>query len=91
MRIKALKSFCGTVTMGIGEEKEISDNMAVGLIAAGYATACVEDRQFDNDILKEAEANGETGQPAETVSDGAQPQTEEPVKTAKRSRKNAAE
>ncbi len=55
MKIKALKSFCGTVTMGVGEEKEVQDGTAYDLIAAGYATACVEDRQFDETLLKDAE------------------------------------
>lgn len=55
MKIKALKPFCGTVTMGVGEEKEVRDSTARELIAAGHATACVSDRQFDEEILAEPE------------------------------------
>lgn len=55
MKIKALKPFCGTVTMGVGEEKDVPDNTARELIAAGHATACVDDRQFDEEILAEPE------------------------------------
>ena len=38
MKIKALKSFCGTVTMSPADEpKEVADSLAENLIAAGYA------------------------------------------------------
>ena len=38
MKIKALKSFCSTVTMCPADEpKEVSDETAEKLIAAGYA------------------------------------------------------
>ena len=37
MKIKALKSFCGTVTMGIGDAKDVEKSVALGLIGAGYA------------------------------------------------------
>lgn len=37
MKIKALKSFCGTVTMSIGEVKDVNDDMALNFIGAGYA------------------------------------------------------
>ncbi len=60
MRIKALKPFCGTVTMGVGEEKEVPDSTARELITAGYATACVDDRRFDEEILKDNEKDEET-------------------------------
>ncbi len=85
MKIKALKSFCGTVTMGMGEEKEVSAAMAAGLIGAGYATACVEDRQFDKAVLEEAEANGEK------ETDTAAEQAGETKKTVKRVKKNDSE
>lgn len=55
MKIKALKPFCGTVTMGVGEEKDVPDSTARELISAGHATACVSDRQFDEEILEEPE------------------------------------
>ncbi|MCM1055945.1 MAG: hypothetical protein NC394_10545 [Bacteroides sp.] len=42
MKIKALKSFCGTVTMGIGEIKDVEDGVAFGLIGAGYAETAEE-------------------------------------------------
>lgn len=79
MKIKALKSFCGTVTMGIGEEKEVSDAMAAGLIGAGYATACVEDRLFDKAVLEETETDPAAEQAGETK------------KTVKRVKKNDSE
>ena len=38
MKIKALKSFCGIVTMSPADEpREVSDKIAKNLIAAGYA------------------------------------------------------
>lgn len=44
MKIKALKSFCGTVTMSPADEpREVSDSIGESLIAAGYAVK-VEDK-----------------------------------------------
>ena len=48
MKIKALKSFCGTVTMSPSDtSREVPDNLAENLIAAGYA-AKVEDNPEPN-------------------------------------------
>lgn len=44
MKIKALKSFCGTVTMAMNEVKEVDDKMAENLIAVNYAVAVPEDK-----------------------------------------------
>ena len=68
MKIKALKPFCGTVTMGVGEEKEVRDSTARELIAAGLATACVADRQFDEEILKDGENFDEEAEPEKVTS-----------------------
>lgn len=44
MKIKALKSFCGTVTMSPSDgPREVADGLAENLIAAGYAEK-VEDK-----------------------------------------------
>ena len=37
MKIKALVSFAGVVTMGVDEEREVSNEVAKDLINAGYA------------------------------------------------------
>lgn len=37
MKIKALVSFAGAVSMRLGEIKEIGDDTAADLISAGYA------------------------------------------------------
>lgn len=63
MKIKALKSFCGTVTMGAGEEKEVRDSTARELITMGHAIACVDDRQLDEEILKDGEDFDEKAEP----------------------------
>ena len=42
MKIKALTSFAGAVSMHLGEVKEIDDSNAAALISCGYAEA-VED------------------------------------------------
>ena len=39
MRIKALKSFSGLVTMTTGEERNVRDGIARDLLRAGYAEA----------------------------------------------------
>lgn len=37
MKIKALVSFAGVVTMGVNEEREVGEEIAKDLINAGYA------------------------------------------------------
>lgn len=77
MKIKALKSFCGTVTMGVGDVKDIEDGMASGLIGAGYAIACPDEEK------KAAPPEGETT-PEDTASQEAA--AAEPKKAAKKAK-----
>lgn len=44
MKIKALKSFCGTVTMAMNEVKEVDDKLAENLIAVNYAVSVPDDK-----------------------------------------------
>lgn len=49
MKIKALKSFSGTVTMSMNEIKDIEDKIAENLIAVKYAVAVtVEPKAEEN-------------------------------------------
>lgn len=68
MKIKALKSFCGTVTMSIGEVKDVNDDMALNFIGAGYAQPVEEKAETHKETVPpEAEkADGEKTPPAET-------------------------
>ena len=54
MKIKALKSFCGTVTMTMNEVKEVDDKLAQNLIAVNYAVAVPEGKA---DKKKKSEKN----------------------------------
>lgn len=36
MKYRALKSFCGKINMGIGEEREIEKSLAESLVKIGY-------------------------------------------------------
>lgn len=86
MKIKALKSFCGTVTMGIGDVRDVEEKMASELIGAGYAQS-VEEKTPS----KKAEEHGEAAIP-EGIADAEsemteQPQAEPTNKTSKRAKK----
>lgn len=47
MKIKALKSFSGTVTMTMNEIKEVDDKIAENLIAVKYAAAVTAEADRD--------------------------------------------
>ena len=88
MKIKALKSFCGTVTMGIGEVKDVDEKTALGLIGVGYAEP-VEDKALPEKAT--ADNQGEAATPegtadAETKT-AEQTQAEPTNKTSKRAKK----
>ena len=65
MKIKALKSFCGTVTMSIGEVKDVNDDMALNFIGAGYAQPVEEQAETHKETVPpdEAALSAETEQP----------------------------
>lgn len=83
MKIKALKSFCGTVTMGIGDIKDVEEKMALGLIGAGYAQSTEEKAP-----PKKAEEPNEEPTPegAAAETDTAGQQGESAKKSSKRSK-----
>lgn len=60
MKIKALTSFAGAVSMHIGEVKEIDDSNAAALIACGYAEA-VEEAKPSAENADEAKASNKKG------------------------------
>lgn len=82
MKIKALKSFCGTVTMGIGDVKDVEEKTALGLIGMGYAQSV--DKKAPSEKTT-AEKQGETATPQGTADaepeTAEQPQTEPTKKT----------
>lgn len=90
MKIKALKSFCGTVTMGIGDTKDVDESVALGLIGAGYAQPVEEKAETHMETVPpEAEKAGEE----KTLSDEAalSAETEQPSKkSTKKATKNEA-
>lgn len=81
MKVKALKSFCGTVTMGIGDVKDVEEKMALGLIGAGYAQL-VEEKATAG---KQSEAAPE-GTIDSEVEAAEQPQAEPAKKTSKKAK-----
>lgn len=50
MRIKALVSFAGIITMNIGEVREVEEKLASSLISCGYADEITEAGDADEDI-----------------------------------------
>ena len=53
MKVKALRSFAGAVSMYEGEVREIRDNWAADLIAAGHVKA-VEEPKVEKPVEKPA-------------------------------------
>lgn len=81
MKIKALKSFCGTVTMSPSDEpREVADGLAEKLIAAGYAEK-VEDKP----------APDPKPEPEPPTPDEEPDKTPKPDDKPKKANKNAAE
>lgn len=88
MKIKALKSFCGTVTMGIGDIKDVDESMALGLIGAGYAQPVEEKAETLKETVppEAAKADEEKTPPDEAAPPA---ETEQPPKkSAKKVTKN---
>lgn len=86
MKIKALKSFCGTVTMGIGDVKDVEEKMASELIGAGYAQS-VEEKTPSEKAKEQVEAAIPEGI-ADAESEMTVEQQAEPTnKTSKRAKK----
>lgn len=83
MKIKALKSFCGTVTMGVGDIKDVEKGMALGLIGAGYAQFA-EEKPPSEKVEEPNEEPTPEGAAAET--DTAGQQGESAKKSSKRSK-----
>jgi len=50
MRIKAIVSFAGMITMNIGEVREVEEKLASSLISCGYAVEITEAGDADEDI-----------------------------------------
>lgn len=88
MKIKALKSFCGTVTMGIGDIKDVEEKTALGLIGVGYAQS-VEEKNPSEETTEEKQGEAATPEgTADAESETAeQPQTEQTNKTSKKAKK----
>lgn len=64
MKIKALKSFCGTVTMCPKDApREVSDKLAKELIAAGYAEEVKPEKS--EKIPEKSEEVSENAEPAD--------------------------
>lgn len=86
MKIKALKSFCGTVTMGIGEVKDVDDKTALGLIGVRYAEPVEEKpKKATEDNQEEAAIDeGADGSEAEPEDQTQAELTNKPSKKAKK-------
>ena len=54
MKVKALRSFAGAVSMYEGEVREIRDNWAADLIAAGHVKAVEEPKAVQKPVEKPA-------------------------------------
>ncbi len=52
MKIKALVSYCGNVTMAKGEAREVLDKTAADLISCGYAVSAEEPAEVKTDEAK---------------------------------------
>lgn len=88
MKIKALKSFCGTVTMGIGDIKDVEEKTALGLIGVGYAQPVEEkappEKTTSENQDEAATPEGTSDAESETAE---QPQTEQTKQTSKKAKK----
>ena len=57
MKIRALKSFCGTLTMAQGDERECSDETVLSdLLKAGYIEEIPEEQPLKRKAVKENES-----------------------------------
>ncbi len=63
MKIKALKSFCGSVTMTMNEVKDVDDKFAENLIAVGYAVAAENKADKAADKKKSDKNEAESNKP----------------------------
>lgn len=84
MKIKALKSFCGTVTMGIGDIKDVEEKTALGLIGVGYAQSAEEKNPSEETT---EEKQGEAATPEAESETAEQPQAEQTKQTSKKAKK----
>lgn len=60
MKIVAVKSFSGLVTMTAGEEREVREEIAADLLRAGYAKAAVPPKKQQKGGAPDAANRGNT-------------------------------
>lgn len=68
MKVKAIKSFVGVVSMNIGEEKDIQSNeVAIDLVKAGYVVAVEDKPKADTKPKAESKAEDKPKAPKTTT------------------------
>lgn len=85
MVVRVKTSFCGAVTASRGQVIELAEEQAKDLIQAGYVVAVADAKPAEEPEEKPETADSSPDTVA--VETAEEPETEEPTKPAKRSRK----